>query len=242
MSTRFLNCASMDPWFPRWHVGALCLLVDTDQGPVLVDTGVGLHDHEAPSALVRFFALDLGMRRAPEETAVRQLARLGCAPESVRHIVLTHLHFDHAGGLPDFPWAAVHVHRVEHATLARPRTWLEALAHDRMDFAHRPNWVLHESPTEKWFDFDAIPLPFSPEMFLIPLFGHTSGHCGVAIRHEAGWLFQCADALPTNAQYDLAPRWLRRMILGAHGPRLAAFAAAHPEVKMLAGHMWRSFF
>jgi hypothetical protein len=102
MAIQILNCASMSPWWPRWHIGGVCLLVDTDQGPVLVDTGLGLHDHEDPSRLVRFFRMDLGILYAPDETAVRQVAARGIQPEAVHHIVLTHLHFDHAGGLRIF--------------------------------------------------------------------------------------------------------------------------------------------
>lgn len=91
-------------------------------------------------------------------------------------------------------------------------------------------------------DTDAIPLPFSPRMYLIQLFGHTSGHCGVAIEDGSGWLMHCSDALPTNAQFDLTPDWLNRMVIGPYVPRLKAFAAAHPEVRLLAGHAWRADF
>ncbi|WP_197673995.1 MBL fold metallo-hydrolase [Micromonospora narathiwatensis] len=44
----------------------------------------------------------------PHETAVRQIERLGHSPADVRHIVVTHLHRDHTGGLADFPAARVH--------------------------------------------------------------------------------------------------------------------------------------
>jgi glyoxylase-like metal-dependent hydrolase (beta-lactamase superfamily II) len=245
MSIRILDCAPMSPYFPHWHVGAPCLLVETDHGLVLVDTGLGLHDYASPAPMVRAFSAVLGAAHDPEQTAVRQLARLGYRPEDIRHIVLTHLHFDHAGGLPDFQHAHVHVHRREYTALQQPR-WGMALAYDPLDFAHSPRWALYERIATTWFGFDVIRLPFAPEMYLVPLFGHTHGHCGVAIQDDEGaqqhWLFQCADALPVNARFDLTPQWLNRLAIGPHVPRLRALAESHPEVRVIAGHMWQSSF
>jgi hypothetical protein len=87
----------------------------------------------------------------------------------------------------------VHVHRQEVEAMRHPRTWID-LAYDRSDFAHQPLWVLYDRPNAEWLGLEAIRLPFSPAMFLVPLFGHTRGHCGVAIQDDNGWLFHCADA------------------------------------------------
>jgi hypothetical protein len=65
VSIRFLDCAPMRPWWPRWDVGGTCIAVETDQGLVLVDTGVGLHDHEQPIWIVRLLIPDFGLRRDP---------------------------------------------------------------------------------------------------------------------------------------------------------------------------------
>jgi glyoxylase-like metal-dependent hydrolase (beta-lactamase superfamily II) len=231
----------MSPWFPRWHIGGTCLLIDTDSGPVLVDTGLGLHDYSSPTLKVRLFRLDFGSRDSPETTAVRQLEQRGISAEDVRHIVMTHLHFDHAGGLPDFPTSQIHVHRREYEAMRHPRSLIE-LAYDPSDFRHEPQWVLYDNPDTEWIGLKAIRLPFIPEMYLVPLFGHTRGHCGVAVQEGVGWVFLCADALPTNAQFDLTPEWLNRLVIGDHTPRLRKWSAGHPEVRLLAGHMWRHFF
>ncbi len=236
-----LNCATMTPWFPRWRIGTPCILLETDQGLALVDTGLGLHDYQSRSGMMRFFHADFGIVQDIEKTAVRQVARLGYRPEDVRDILQTHLHFDHAGGLPDFPHARVHVHRLEFEAMQHPRGWID-LAYDRRDVEHGPRWVLYEQPAAEWRGLAAIPLPFMPEIYFVPLFGHTRGHCGVAIREGSGWLFQCGDALPTNANFDITPAWVNRLVLGPHVPHLRDWAAANPDVRLLAGHLWLNAF
>jgi glyoxylase-like metal-dependent hydrolase (beta-lactamase superfamily II) len=239
---RIINCVAMHPWIPNWKIGAPCILVETDQGLALVDTGLGLHDYQKPSLMVRFFLRDFGIVRDTRYTAICQIEKLGYSKDDLRHIILTHLHFDHAGGVPDFPDAQVHVHQTEYNAMRHPRRLIE-LAYDPHDFAQPPNWVFYGAGEKvKWFDFDAFALPFKPSMFLVPLFGHTRGLCGVAIQDGDSWIFQCSDALPTNANFEFMPGWISRFALGSHIQRLKSFAANHPEVRMLAGHMSENWF
>ena len=171
----------------------------------------------------------------PEEAAICQIARLGFRPQEVRHIVLTHMHFDHAGGLPDFPWAKVHVHRreIEAIKSGKFHRWTDG-GYNRHILDDGPDFVLYEGTGDKWNDFDAIRLPFEPEMWLLPLFGHTRGHCGVAVKDGNNWLFHVGDAA---AFADDAPEWMVKIVLGPHHSRLRAFEKAHPEIRMTMGHM-----
>jgi len=94
----------------RGHLTCHCLLVETNSGLVLVDTGFGLQDVRDPRGrLSRFFLGLLSPTFREEMTAVRQIERLGFSPRDVRHIIMTHLDFDHAGGLDDFPEVTVHM-------------------------------------------------------------------------------------------------------------------------------------
>jgi hypothetical protein len=77
-------------------------------------------------------------------------------------------------------------------------------------------------------------------MWLIPLPGHTRGHCGVAVKQGAGWFFNVADA---GAVYNhTTPAWLIRLVLGPHDGRLRLFMKTHPEVRMATAHMGPEFF
>lgn len=242
MTVHFLNCFTCNARVPaEWQTGTLCLLVETTDGLLLVDTGPGSDDYIHKPGIVRVFQIATKVPLNPNETALYQIARLGFKPEHVRHIVLTHMHFDHCGGLPDFPHAQIHVHAREYAAfVGRPRRWTE-LGYVRRHIAHRPEFALYDEGSESWFDFSAIRLPFEPEMWLIPLFGHSRGHCGVAIRTETGWLFHVGDAAPIGLD-DYAPRWLVRLVLGPHTPRLRQFRHEHPDVRVTTGHVWLDFF
>jgi len=90
-----------------------CLLIETERGLVLVDTGYGVQDVRHPrSRLSLTWPTVLNVRLREQETALHQIEALGFSARDVRHIVLTHLDFDHAGGLEDFPEARVHVMEV----------------------------------------------------------------------------------------------------------------------------------
>ncbi len=176
-----------------------CLVVETNEGLVLVDTGYGLKDVRGPGPRITapMMAM-LNPQLREEDTALRQLEALGHKASDVRHIVLTHLDFDHAGGLEDFPNAAVHVMDAEFEAATGPRDGF--VPHNRyrpMQFDAVHDWRRYEAPRgEKWFGFDAVRqlegLP--PEILMIPLPGHTHGHAGIAIDTHDGWLLHAGDA------------------------------------------------
>jgi glyoxylase-like metal-dependent hydrolase (beta-lactamase superfamily II) len=151
------------------------------------------------------------------------------------------MHFDHISGLPDFPHAKVHVHRREYEafTDGKIMQWTE-FAYIPRYIAHRPEFILYDQDDAKWYNFDAIRLPFQPEMYFIPLHGHSHGHCGVAIKTSGGWFFHAGDS---SAVYDTeTPKWLINLVLGPLDPLLRRFMKDHPEVLMTNSHMFPEFF
>ena len=99
-----------------------CLVIETSEGLVLIDTGYGLKDVRHPNGrITKPMMAMLNIQLREKDTAIRQLEALGHSASEVRHIVLTHLDFDHAGGLEDFPQATVHVMDAEFAAATGPR-------------------------------------------------------------------------------------------------------------------------
>jgi glyoxylase-like metal-dependent hydrolase (beta-lactamase superfamily II) len=200
-----------------------CLLIEGAEGLVLVDTGFGLDDVRRPRQLGLVFNAVLGPRLEASATAISQVRELGFDPGDVRHIITTHLDLDHAGGLPDFPEAEVHLLGSELRAALNPG-WRERTRYVVAHWAHGPRWVEHnpagagQAGGEEWFGFQGVRvLPGSDaEILLIPLIGHTHGHTGVAVRRGEDWLLHCGDAFFHHGEVATPP----------HCPRaIAAFAA-----------------
>ncbi len=163
------------------------LLIETEQGLVLVDSGLGMADiAEADKRLGMHTLKTIRPRLNPNETALRQLQKLGFTARDVTHIILTHLRY-------------------------RPIQW-----------SHGPDWEIHKvSVGERWFDLECVKelkgLP--PEILVVPLTGHTLGHCGVAIKQPEGWLLHAGDAYFYHGQLDphkprcpVGLRWFQTMM------------------------------
>lgn len=174
-----------------------CLLIETEQaGLVLVDTGFGRSMVAAPERVPRAFRWVVGPVFSAEETAIAQIAALGYSPGDVRHIVLTHMDPDHAGGLVDFPWAIVHVHQREYLAAMRRSTANMRSRYWPDIWMHGPRWRTYERTGEQWMGFSAVrPLGgLDEDIALVPLAGHTAGHAGVAVRVGERWLLHAGDA------------------------------------------------
>jgi glyoxylase-like metal-dependent hydrolase (beta-lactamase superfamily II) len=230
-----------------------CALIETDNELVLIDTGFGLNDVRNPRGrLSGFFLALLSPDFREEMTALRQVERLGFDARDVRHIVLTHLDFDHAGGLDDFPWARVHMLRRERDHAVAQRTWLDRQRFRPQQWSYQSQWVLHAAhASERWMGFEGVcggnGLP--SEIMLVPLSGHTFGHAGIAVHAEGRWLLQAGDAYFHHAEMDLVRptctpglrfyQWMMEKDRGLrllNQRRLRELHASNRQVQILCSH------
>lgn len=261
MRVHHLNCVSACPLGGilmdgrarglRGRLANHCLLIEAPESLVLVDTGYGLRDVAEPrTRLSPFFRALLKPELREELTAIRQIEKLGFRSGDVRHIVLSHLDFDHAGGLDDFPQATVHLLEHEVVAATARKTVLDRMRYRPQQWSSRAAWRTYSATgSATWRGFEAIAMAgLPPEILLVPLLGHTLGHAGVAIAEDTSWLLYAADAYFFHGEMRRTPVCTPglalyqsmmekdRVLRVANQKRLRELAAAAEDVRVFCAH------
>lgn len=201
MRVHHLSCGSFAPPL----VGSIVchvLLCETDDGLVLVDTGLGLADYADPPHRMGPVRHLLNPVSGPADTAVLQLQALGFAAADVSDIVLTHLDFDHIGGLSDFPSATVHTTADEHAAAITSPDALDRRRYRPAQWAHGPAWQLHTGLGDQWRS-GLTGHEVLPGITLVPMPGHSRGHAAVSVdAGERGLIVHAGDAVFDASSYS----------------------------------------
>lgn len=181
----------------RIRMSLTCPLIVTGPHLMLVDTGIGNRLTEREQ---RFFTPQRGSGLAG------QLRGLGYTPSDVTHVVLSHLHFDHLGGVvtrvadgtmtPTFPNARVVVQRAEWELATRPRDERLAAA-----YRHAPE-CLDPLDAIELVDGDTR---LSDTVRTTVSGGHTAPHQCVIVEANGTGLIHFADIVPTTSH--LRPAW-----------------------------------
>lgn len=194
-----LNCVKISIPMNEDVIGH-CLLIEEDDHLLLIDTGTGIQDVQNSeerwgSELIKAVGLQLDM----ELTAFHQIQKSGLDPTHVQDCVISHLDPDHIGGLADFPNATVHVSAEELINF-----YSENPRYLQGRLSHQPAIKEYATADEQWFGLEARRLKTSlkTEILLIPLFGHTLGHCGVALEWEGKWMLYVGDAYYLRAELE----------------------------------------
>lgn len=176
----------------------LAYLVETRSGRILFDVGCDYRKIHDPALRRRYYDTNPEFPFGPPEISEadrldRRLAQLGLTPSDIDVVFLSHLHFDHAGGLGEVAGAEVHVHADELAAAAEPA--------DPVYFADEViagrNWrAMHE-------EYELV-----PGVRAITSPGHTAGHMSLRVELPKGRpILLAGDAadLRENLDEEVAP-------------------------------------
>lgn len=189
----------------RIQMEARALLLKSKNRNILIDTGngsdfVAKYGEKIGTKFGEIYKVD-----GSGTSLVSSLKKRGLAPEDITDVILTHLHFDHAGGatkedngkiVPTFPKATYHVQKsnLDTAMNANIREKASYLAPNFQPLLDANRLKLIEGAQENYF----------PHISLFVSNGHTIGHQVVIIEDENQKLIYCGDVIPTSSHIRLA--------------------------------------
>jgi N-acyl homoserine lactone hydrolase len=184
-------------------------------------------------------ARDVRMR--PQQAVAAQLRALGSDPADVGLVVMTHLHFDHASALCDFPGATVLVSKPEWSAAQARGSFLHGYCSAQLD--HRPSYMTVDfaaPPATARGPFDrAVDVFGDGSLTLVSTPGHSLGHLSVIARLGEREALLMGDAAYTMATLRDGRRPWRAEDQPAFERSLAALQAydrEHPEALIVPGH------
>ena len=174
----------------------LAYLIETKNGRILYDVGCDYNKIADTKQRTKYYNATLGFN-APEmdesQRLPNQLARMGLSIKDIDLIFISHLHFDHAGGLCDCGHAAVHIQASELAN-ANPK---QDMAYFDDEISMQANWQVKTGEYDLAEGVRAIASP-----------GHTAGHMSLWIEMPTGApIILAGDAadLTENITDEVAP-------------------------------------
>ena len=225
-------------WFERRDSAVMAVLVGHPRGDLLIDTGFGrqINQQFKSNPLV----LRMTTRYERFTAAADQLDAVGYSRKSLRAILLTHAHWDHVSGIPDFPGTPVWITAEEHRYIAKGdftmSIALTGARYEEYGFDKKPYFGFPQS----------LDVYGDGAIVIVPAPGHTPGSViifvtlpsrkryafvgdlvwrieGITLREERPWLLR--------RLVDVDEETLRSSLL-----RVIAIHKRYPEITIVPAH------
>lgn len=164
-------------FFPIW-----VWVIEHPEGVIIIDTGenegVMNPDYFKPAGklIAKYSSKNLKFNVSQENEIGFQLSQLGIKQDSIKNVILTHLHLDHTDGIKDFPNVEIIVNAAEYKN---PSGHFPELVPDWFN----PKTVNYRKDFIEIFN-KAYPITKAEDMLLIPTNGHTKHHASVLFKTD----------------------------------------------------------
>ena len=232
------------PKSKRWLVPIPAYLIThPTAGPILIDTAFHASVAAKPAAnLGKIAARFARPRIEPGRDIPAQLRERGIDEDEIATVVMTHLHFDHASGIAEYPSATFVLSKAEwEAATTDPRPFLRGYRPAHYDYLFDYRTIDFDGPGIASYasfgrSFDllgdgSIRIVYTP--------GHSAGHCSVIAHLHDRDLVIAGDAIYTQAQLEGGPpppRPLDMHLWQRSLRELQQFARTYPRAEILPGH------
>ena len=214
------------------EVTASGLIIRHPGGNILVDTGSSMHlqqeiaDYPFWSHL--HFEILTDGKNGATETSAAVLRKAGMAPESLKAVILSHIHMDHAGGLVDLPNVPVYMSPDEINFMTRYRGFhtIQVVPAEAKAIDGRVHPLQFEPKPYETFD-ESADIFGDGSVVVVKLPGHTPGSIGTFVNLSPTLrIFHIGDAV--NANEAIERRLSKSFVMAAtdnNGPQANATVA-----------------
>ena len=172
------------------------ILIQYEGKNFLIDTGVGFG--KLNEKQLRNFGV------SEQSTIFESLQELDMTASDIDAVLMTHMHFDHAGGLtywegdqlvPTFPNATVYVTQTEWDEMRNPNIR-----------SRNTYWKENWEPVQHLVKTYEDEIEVAPGVKMIHTGGHSEGHAVIRLEQKGEVLLHMADIMPTHAHQN--PLWV----------------------------------
>lgn len=185
-----------------------CYYLEADGKKIMVDTGPASPEHASK------WHKEVGPQITQDQQSMIQLQRqANVKPEEIDIILITHLHWDHAYHLENYPNAKIYVSKVELNFALNPLPPF---------FFSYENWQIGLTPffipsIPRITQIDMVMQKLTENVYMIPTPGHSPGHMAVVVETDKGPYVLAGDAV--LCQENLIPlkeRYLPFRMIGLY--------------------------
>ena len=234
----------------QWvNVPISVFIIEHRDGLVLFDTGMNrdviTNPHYFPGKVTEMFMDHIfKFHMNEDDTLTTQLNAAGFAASDVKKAVISHLHFDHVGGISEIPQAELVVCEKAWQHMLDPKSEKDVVLRDYIDIPsanwHRIRYQEMDIPDIQPFKH-AYDLMGDGSMLLFPTPGHLPGSLSMLVRREnsppllmVGDLTYYTDLLMQN---NLAGTGDRKLLLDSFA-KVRELKQRLPDLQILPAHDW----